>query len=140
MSHVMLMASAGSVVNPLPLMTVSDLRLSPATASASITVNSDGTISYTGNTSSGPTKWFNPPLAGVGNRYWVRLTLGTIPAADGGSASAGVWLALSSNRTWTWSLATIATKAGSGTIAIASDAAGANIVGSGTLSVDVEVN
>lgn len=91
------MFAAGYLVTPLPGGSASDVRVYPATASASLKANSDGTIVGTGNTSSFSHRWFEGDF--VASDYEVRLTLvGGQPPTSG---TMNTWLSLSTNRTWT---------------------------------------
>lgn len=127
-----LLASGGSIV-PLTNMTASDTQSFPVPASASISFSSTGVISYTGNASSGPVSWFLPHTIGVGNQYWIKLTVnsGTGPT----SGTAGSVLALSAGQIWTWLKNTLGAITANCTITLYSDAGGASPVTSGTLSV-----
>lgn len=93
----------------------------------SVVLNSDGSASVT----TGNPAWFLPLQAGVGSSYWYRLT------SSGGTGgvfnpTVGVWRSLSAGATITNDA-----PAGnrSGTIEIASDSGGVNIVATGTIAV-----
>lgn len=95
---------------------------------ASITLGSNGVVSYSGgntdNTSPGA-NWFSPTQAGVGSLYWVRATVTSGTATDTGTF--GSWLSLSAGQSWGQNAA-IGSKSTTFTLEFASDAAGANIV------------
>jgi hypothetical protein len=122
----------------LPAVQLEDDVLSPATPSASIKFNNDGTIDITGNGSTivSPSRWFDPATSDVGVQYYFRLTLisGTLPT----SGSAGVWLGpmfnnyygWPANFTWGWTRSINGTTNATWRIEIATDAAGTNIVAS----------
>lgn len=85
----------GSPLNLLFDTDVSDLKLSPADATATLQFNSDGSTSVTGNGSGGtaPKTWFT----GTPSGWSIRRTVNT--GALQIDAGAG-WLALSSARTF----------------------------------------
>lgn len=126
---------AAGVVSPLPGGT-SEATLIGATCQVTLVFGSNGTVSATKTGSAtwnqGPVahNWFNgAPSTGIGNNFWVRATLnsGTL---NGGTT--GVWLQLSSDRTWNVLRSSAGTQTANLTLQIATDAAGANIVTSGT--------
>jgi hypothetical protein len=106
-------------------------------AGGQLAVNRDGTwqITRTGTSGtpspSGVQNWATPATGNPGDFHWVRATIlsGTVTTGTTGS-----WLALTSDRTWT-KTSTGGTDQVDLTIAIATDAAGANIVSSGTVSL-----
>lgn len=106
---------------------------SPGSATASLTLGTDGTINNGSNDSSGgPAYWYTPTTVGIGSNYWVRMTLNSGDAFTTGTV--GSYLQLSSSRAWTLQEAVIGTKTNSCTIQIATDSGGANVVASGTIS------
>lgn len=113
----------------------------PSTATAGVTFNTDGSISYTtvGNVStshSGSTYWYYPVTGSPGNGYYIKFHLTSGNAWTGGLVDGTVYQ-LNSNRTVSWTT-TSGTKTALVTVNIYSDAGGANIVGTGTLSIDCE--
>ena len=111
----------------------------PADASAGMSMLSNGQITYNVlNSHSAQTNWATPTLIGIGNNYWVRATLlsGTAPS----SGSIGVWLALSSTRSWTNAMTGTGTKISELTFEISSDAGGVVIVSSGTFTITAEAS
>jgi hypothetical protein len=111
--QMMLMAAGGGVVNPL----------------------AGGTAYSTAFDFTTDHNWFRPPGGTPGGSYWARLT---VNSGTGPSGSAvGSWIAISSVPQWTLSRSTNGTTTGTYTIQIASDAAGANILASGTYIVTV---
>lgn len=75
--------------------TISDFAFTPDTATASLTINSDGTITSSGSVSSVSTVWVSPAPTGIGSQFEVRAT------ETSGSLTSGTtdtWLALTSNR------------------------------------------
>ena len=66
--------AAPGPINPLGLQIPSDVQ-SGAPSSASVTYNTNGTITRTGNNGSGPSAWYNPTGGTPGNSYWIKFTL-----------------------------------------------------------------
>jgi hypothetical protein len=80
--------------------------------------------------------WFLPTTAGAGAFYWIRATLlsGSTPSTG---PALGAWVQLNTTPTWGYNSGTggaASTREGQLTVHIASDAAGANILGTGTLT------
>jgi hypothetical protein len=132
--QMMLMAAGGGVVNPLAGGTAYSTAFDTATAGWRF--NNDGTVSKRLQaTFTTDHNWFRPPGGTPGGSYWARLT---VNSGTGPSGSAvGSWIAISSVPQWTLSRSTNGTTTGTYTIQIASDAAGANILASGTYIVTV---
>jgi hypothetical protein len=117
---------------------------SPYSTSCSVTLNTDGTLTW-GHNSNGAwsgldasfANWVSPTLTGAGDNYWVR---GTVTSGSPGmtSGTSGSWLALSSAQSWTFSRSTLGQTLGVYTLEVASDAAGANIVSTNALSINIE--
>lgn len=80
----------------------SDNAYPPTDASASITLNSDGTISATGIfIARGSPNWYNPTSVGIGSSYWVRATrTGGAWSVDPDVGSMGTWESLAGGYTW----------------------------------------
>jgi hypothetical protein len=107
----------------------------PGTAYAEFRFQADGTITYGNNgTFSGSMgNWTTPTTTGIGSSYWIRFTQtassGTTTETGG---TRGVWLSLSSGRTYGLER----TENGQGyrqyTIEISSDSGGSTIVASKT--------
>jgi hypothetical protein len=114
---------------------------SPYSTSCTITLNTDGTITWSvnsnGNWGVEDTNWATPTTGGVGNSYWVR---GTVTSGSPGmtSGTSDTWLQLSSARAWTFSRSTIGTTSGVYTLEIASDSGGSNIITTNTLTISIE--
>lgn len=101
----------------------------PAFAGTTVTLASDGTATGTGSPA-----WFTPTRSGVGSSYWARITrTGGTSGAVVFSPASGVWYSLSAGQTWS---AVGGAGGCNGTIEIASDSGGANIVATGTISVN----
>lgn len=121
------------VANPLATLAVRDVKPF-ISASASVTFGSAGTITFTGNQSSAATAWITPTGAGVGADYWVRFTLSSGSPWDAGLTS-GALNSLASSRALVWSASASTSKTAVVSVQIYSDAAGAQLVTSGTLNV-----
>lgn len=121
------------VQNPLGTMTVRDVKPF-INASAAILFASGGSITYVGNQSAGPTRWYEPATTGIGNGYWIRLTLSSGAAWDSGLVS-GTLYQLSSTRSFTWSATAGTSKTAVVAVQIYSDAGGTTLVTSGTINV-----
>jgi hypothetical protein len=112
--------------------------LSPATATASATIESTGAWTATASplqnidTITGD-RWFGPGNA-VGANYWVRATLTAGTAPTGGSGT-GTWLQLSSARSWSKTQSTIGSTSSTLLIEVATDAGGVNVVCSGSIVI-----
>lgn len=118
------------------VVTVSSFAASPATSSASVQLNTDGTSTYTGTLTSGSANWFTPTTGGIGSSYWVQLVVNSGTAPNGGSGTS--LLALSSARSWLWSRATNGVTTANCTLNFYSDAGGVTLVHSDTFTVSVE--
>lgn len=82
--------------------------------------------------------WGTPLTSGVGVGFWVLVSNGSGTGTNTG-ATRNVWLQLSSARTFSISPAPGgATRSIAATWSIATDAAGANIVGSGALNLTAD--
>lgn len=78
--------------------TVSDFQAlsSPDDSFASITLNTNGTLTCVGNGLAINEGWYSSESSGIGSSYWVRATT----VSGSGSGTTGSWLALSTARTW----------------------------------------
>lgn len=121
------------VQNPLGTMTVRDVKPF-INAAAAILFTGGGGITYVGNQSSGPNAWYLPFTTGIGNGYWIRLTLSSGAAWDTGLVS-GTLYQLSSTRSFTWSASAGTSKTAVVAVEIYSDAGGTTLVTSGTINV-----
>jgi hypothetical protein len=114
--------------------TYQDFVISPATAETTLTVNANGSLQVTTNFSGilADYNWITP-TTGSGS-YYVRLS------ATSGSftGNTGVWLPV--GQAWSVSRASLGTTSASGTLAIASDAAGTNIVASASITLVAQVD
>lgn len=114
--------------------TVQDTEGTPTTAQASISVNRDGTVTFTGNGSDADYNWHTPAAGNPGDNYEINLTVDSGDAPTSGDSTA-TDLALTSNRTWTWTTTGIETLSASCTLTLKTP--GGTTVDSGTISVTV---
>lgn len=119
----------GGIVNPFTAWSVVADETPGNSCTASLTVNSDGSVSglatpNDGGSVPGTASWFLPNIAGIGTNYFVRITptSGTFTANPASS-----FMALSSSRTVTRVNPT-GTNTVTFTIEISTDAGGTNIV------------
>lgn len=130
----MLLAVGGTV--DLNISVIGDTEISPTNPSASVQLNTDGTITYTGNDSVGDPNWFIPTTTGIGSSYWCKLHVDSGTNPTSGDALDTV-LALSSVRNWQWSRSTLGTTSATCTLSIYSDSGGTNLVDSDSFTVAV---
>ena len=112
-----------------------DVAISPGTASATLTLNSNGSLAVT-TANSGTLasyNWITPTTGSTS--YFVRLTVTS--GAFGGSAT-GSWIAV--GQAWSVIRNSLGTTSADGTLAIASDAAGTNIVASASITLTAQVD
>lgn len=107
--------------------------IDPADAHSTITFSSAGTWSSTGGPSTSGT-WKTG--SGTGADYWIRwtTTAGTLT-----TGTAGTWQQLSTDRAFGRDRTTIGTLSCTGTVEIATDAAGTKIIATGTIVLVAEV-
>lgn len=80
--------------------------------------------------------WAITPSATVGDAFWIRATSTSGTPSTG---TVGSWTAMSSDQQWTVTRAVAGgTKSWIATFEIATDAAGANIVGSGSYEINAD--
>lgn len=127
----------GGVVNPINVSSIGDLEVSPSSAQARITFESDGRVTYIGNFPPPEGRWYDPPLSGIGAVHWIRATLtaGTNPT----SGTMGTWLSLSAGQFWQNFQAPTGARSSTITFEIATDSSGTNIVATKTgVVIDAE--
>lgn len=107
-------ASGGVLVDPLPGGEVTDVRIDPVNSTASISVNSSGTIVGSGNASSFTHNWINGSFNPADYEVMLTVVSGSTPSG----AAVGSWLSLSSNRTWSLNQTSFGIKSGTYTIQI----------------------
>lgn len=108
-----------------PTVVLSDTKTG-ATATCSITLNTDGTITVAGSGSSSvPPAWYSPTTAGIGSSYWCKCTV------NSGSApgNPNTVLALSSAQSFGLTRAALGSVTGNWTISIYRDAGGTQLAG-----------
>lgn len=111
-------------------------ELSPTDADCTITYSTNGAVSITDDFSSSGS-WRSPNETGIGSGFWIRWTntSGTLS-----SGTAGSWLALSSSRSFgVLFTGTNGTKTCTGTVEIATDSGGSNVVASGSVTITATV-
>lgn len=132
--------SGTGVVSPVPVTTVSDTAVDPGDAIATMTFNSNGTITLSGNLSAGGSNWRDPTQTGVGSSFWIRATK-TAGTTHNIGATLDTWHSASGAVAFGWSQTTTGTKSATYTIEIATDSAGTNIVATKTgINIFVEVD
>ena len=112
-----------------------DFAISPAPALTTLTVNSNGSLAVTTNNSGtlASYDWITPTAGSTS--YYVRLTVNS--GSFGGSAT-GSWIAV--GQSWSVARGSLGTTSADGTLAIASDAAGTNIVASASITLTAQVD
>jgi len=106
------------------------------TATARVTLNTDGTISLLVNDVTESADWYAPTTAGIGNDFWVRASVSGANAPDV-VGTTGTWQQLSSARQWSLSYApgAVDTKLATVSFLFATDSAGSNVIGSGSAAL-----
>lgn len=141
MSGMLMMMLGGGlnrVFDPIPLTTISDLKNSPSTSTAGFSLESDGSIVYTGTSSSGGSHWHRDGTnVGIGSNYFVRCTLqsGTSPS---GSAL-GTWLGLSADAFWNITRSSVGTNTCTLLVEISMNSSGTIVVATKTISMSASV-
>jgi len=138
MTGIMCALAGGARTVNLEGIIVGDVEFAPTTASASLQINRDGTITKTGNGSSGDSEWHTPSGGTPGDDYFVSLTLDSGDTWSSGAAASGVGIALTADRAWSWSATSGVTKEASATLRIARDSGMTEVVGSSNVTVTVE--
>lgn len=133
-----MMALLGAGENPFRNFvggSVGDSEASPTTAVASVTMATDGAMSFAGNSPPAAQDWYTPTTVGIGSSYWVVATLNSGSLSSG---TTGSTLALSSNRTWQRNQASLGASAANITLRIYSDAGATQLVATATFQLDAE--
>lgn len=137
--HQMMLLGGGRIVSPFTAWAVGADATPGVNATATLTINTDGTVTGVGTPADtgtpGTANWFSPTSTGIGSIYWVRFTAttGTF-TTNGASTFTQISSALSVTKAATTLSGSVAF-----TIEIASDSGGSNIVftsTSNTLSYD----
>lgn len=126
-----------NIVNPLGTLLLRDTPLATA-ATASASFNTDGTITYTGDASSGPTGWYIPVTTNIGASYWLKVTVTSGNTMAPASTIANNTLTqISSNLKAQWTALGGAAKTATASVEIYSDSGGTILVSTGTIDVDI---
>lgn len=135
---VQVLLAAGGGAGPVSFsVTLNDFR-NGATSSATVNLQSDGTITVLGSSSTTSGAWFVPTTTGVGSAYWVKYTFNSGSPATSGPANGSV-TALSSTVGWNWQQASVGAKSAQAKLEIFDNAAGTGTaLGSCTFNVTVE--
>jgi hypothetical protein len=131
----LLMMCASARSYPQSVVSVSDVQVGGAFAG--FNMDNDGTAStsvFSGTTQIGP--WVIPANAAIAALHWVKLTKNS--GSDPAGSALATWLQMNADRAWSLTQVGAGTKAFSGTLQIATDAAGANVVASFSVSLSAE--
>jgi hypothetical protein len=116
-----------------------DTALSPTDARVVFSVNSNGTVLATGDTTGtlASYNWLTPTTGST--TYYVRATL---TSGTFSSGTTGTWLALTSNRSWVtlFTSNSPGNKMTTATFEIATDSGGTNVVVSASISLEAFVD
>ena len=132
-----LMATLASTAeDPAPTVTinnglVSDFQVG-TNSTASITFNSNGTVSSVGNAGTYTTDWIDPTSAAPDD-YEIRATISSGTMTSG---TFGSWLALTSNRTWSKTQFTVGSSSAQVLFEIRKGSG--SVLDSGTITFNVE--
>lgn len=105
-----------------------------------LTATGGGSVTFTmlsdGTTSGDAQGWFDPPTTGAGTGKWVILTStsGTMTV----SGTIGSRVQLSTNPSWTGTYAGGSVRTKTFTVQVYDAATGGNLLGSGTLSMEID--
>lgn len=112
-----------------------------STALGSLAFKSNGTITSVRNGGGAivTANWYLPTTTSIGTTpgFWVKVTKESGNTLDGASSALDTWLAITSDRTYQLSRSSTAIARAVLSFLIASDSAGATIVGTGNLIIDV---
>lgn len=127
-------SGGGGPVVPLTGLNVID-TVFLSTADATLRFDTNGAVQSLTN-SNGVQQiadWYLPNTAGIGSQYWIRATLSSGTSPSGSALN--TWLALSSPASWRLTQTTNGSRTCTLAISIASDAAGSNVVTTGTATI-----
>lgn len=132
-----LMATLASTAeDPAPTVTINNGTVSNfqvgASSTASITFNSNGTVSSVGNAGTYTTDWIDPTSAAPDD-YEIRATISSGTMTSG---TFGSWLALTSNRTWSKTQFTVGSSSAQVLFEIRKGSG--SVLDSGTITFNVE--
>lgn len=117
---------------------VSDYKLYTGPASASITFITDGSITFTGNSSPASDLWYKPATNNIGASYWIKCVLTTGTQWTG--IANDTILQLNTNRSLSWSINGIGGYNATVNVFIYSDSNGTNLVAKGSITAEVLVD
>lgn len=131
---ILLMGAATILAAFVPTNAYAATSINPSPVTCSITFASSGGWSATDGGALSGGIWKTG--GGTGADYWIRWT-----TTDGAlsSGAAGVWQSLAGNQTWTRTHSAIGASSVTGTVEIATDAAGATVVATGSITLWAEV-
>lgn len=116
-----------------------DMGVFGVDSSAGVTfrVNSDGTVLVDGDVMGtfDTYNWIDPTTGS--SAYYVRATT---TSGSFTSGTTGTWLALNTNRTWVLRTTTLGFASVTATFQVATDAAGTNVVASGSVTLSSELS
>lgn len=116
--------------------TVRDIHASPLTSFGRIQLKNDGTNDLTGNGSSANAWYSAAPMAGIGTDFWAKFHLSSGDAWSG--VTPDTIVALSTEPSLSWSAGAGQSKNAIVAVTFYVDAAGANVVATGSITADVE--
>ena len=121
----------------------SDSVLSGSTAFIEVRVKRNGNIAMQqgvlgSSTDVGDPDWILPRSSTVGDGYEVMLTINSGPTPDGGSSANGSWIAITTDRAWSWSRTSVGSSFIDATISIR--AVGGSTLDTGLISGDLNVD
>ena len=127
-----------NIVNPLGTLLLRDAPTGSA-AIASASFNTDGTITYTGDSSSGSTRWYIPVTTNIGSSYWlkVKVTSGN-DMAPASTIANNTLTQISSDLKAQWTALGQNQRNATASVEIFSDSGGTNLVSTGTIDVDIQ--
>lgn len=110
------------VSDPVAVFALSDIDVGGSPL-ASVTFNTDGSLSNTGSDNDVAASWYTRVITGIGSGYWIRMTKNSGDSPTSGTLN--TWQQLSSARTWEWDMANAEANV---KLEIATDSGGSNIV------------
>lgn len=114
---------------------ISDSSTIGDTETAQIVIGTNGVLAYVNNDGPSNVDWGSPTGAGNGTGFYVRITVSS--GSNPSEGTQGTWISTNSDVTWSWSVAHPGTLTSSGTIEVASDSGGTDILDSTDYSVSL---